>query len=99
MTTSPTASQSQVSTSSATHFMPNMEVRHMLAATSPMLRVCRRLRAVMSLMWADITLPTSTSHQLNTGTAQTCHQSFLILQSWLATLTAIVQTGDIRRLI
>ena len=28
-----------------------------------------------------------------------CHQSFLILQSWLETLTAIIQTGDIRRLI
>ena len=30
---------------------------------------------------------------------QICHQSFLILQSWLETLTAIIQTGDIRRLI
>jgi len=29
------------------------------------------------------TLPTSTNHQLNTGTIQICHQSFLILQSWL----------------
>jgi len=85
MTTSPTASQSQVSTSSATHSMPNMDVRHMFAATSLMLRVCRRLRAAMSFMWADITLPTSTNHQLNTGTTQICHQSFLILQSWLET--------------
>ena len=32
MTTSPIASQSQVSTSSATHSMPNMVVRHMFAA-------------------------------------------------------------------
>jgi len=29
----------------------------------------------------EITFPTSTSHQLNTETAQTYHQSFLILQS------------------
>jgi len=56
MTTSPTASQFQVSTSSATHFIPNMNVRHMFAATSLMLRVCRRLSAAMSFMWADITL-------------------------------------------
>ena len=41
----------------------------------------------------------ATNHQLNTGTIQICHQSFLILQSWLETLTAIIQTGDIRRLI
>ena len=47
----------------------------------------------------NITLPTSTNHQLNTGATQICHQSFLILQSWLETLTAIIQTGDIRRLI
>jgi len=99
MITSPTASQSQVSTSSATHSMPNMDVRHMFAATSLMLRVCRRLRAAMSFVWADITLPTSTNHQLNTGTTQICHQSFLILQSWLETLTAIIRTVDIRRLI
>ena len=39
------------------------------------------------------------NHQLNTGTTKICHQSFLILQSWLATLTAIIQTEDIRRLI
>jgi len=44
-------------------------------------------------------LPTSTNHQLNTGATQICHQSFLILQSWLETLTAIIQTGDIRKLI
>ena len=51
-----------------------------------MLRVCRRrLRAAMSFVWADITLPTSTNHQLNTGTTQIYHQSFLILQSWLET--------------
>ena len=101
ITTSPTASQSQVSTSSATHSMPNMDVRHMFTATSLslMLRVCRRLRAVMSFMWADITLPTFTNHQLNTGTTQICHQSFLSPQSWLETLTAIIRTGDIRRLI
>ena len=79
--------------------MPNMDVRHMFAATSLMLRVCRRLSAEMSFVWADITLPTSTNHQLNTGTTQICHQSFLIPQSWLETLTAIIQTGDIRRLI
>jgi len=30
---------------------------------------------------------------------ENCHQPFLILQSWLETLTAIIQTGDIRRLI
>ena len=42
---------------------------------------------------------TDINHQLNTGTIQICHQSFLILQSWLETLTAIIQTGDIRRLI
>ena len=41
MTTSPTASQSRVSTSSATQSMPNMDVRHMFAATSLMLRVCQ----------------------------------------------------------
>ena len=58
----------------------------------------RRLCAAMSFVWADITLPTSTNHQLNTGTTQICHQSFLILQSWLETLTAIIRTGDIRRL-
>jgi len=86
-------------TSSATHSMPNMDVRHMFAATSLMLRVCRHLCAAMSFVWADITLPTSTNHQLNTGTTQIFHQSFLILQSWLETLTAIIQTGDIRRLI
>jgi len=38
----------------------------MFAATSLMLRVCRRLSAAMSFVWADITLPTSTNHQLNT---------------------------------
>ena len=38
----------------------------MFAATYLMLRMCRRLRAVMSFVWADITLPTSTNHQLNT---------------------------------
>jgi len=32
-------------------------------------------------------------------TTQICHQSFLILQSWLETLTANIRTGDIRRLI
>jgi len=90
MMTSPTASQSQVST--ATHCMPNMDVRHMFAATSLMLHVCRRLCAEMLLVWADITLPTCTNHQLNTGTTEICHQSFLILQSWLETLTAIVLT-------
>ena len=58
-----------------------------------------RLHAAMSFVWADITLPTSTNHQLNTGTTQICHQSFLILQSWLETLIAIIRTGDIRRLI
>ena len=36
MTASLTASQSQVLTSSATHSMPNMDVRHMFAATSLM---------------------------------------------------------------
>ena len=70
MTTSPTASQSQVSSSARpTHSndsMPNMDVRHMFAATSLMLRVSRRLRAAMSFVWADITLPTSTNHQLYT---------------------------------
>jgi len=71
----------------------------MFAVTSLMLRVCRRLRAATSFVWADITLPTSTNHQLNIGTTQICHQSFLILQSWLETLTAIIRTGDIRRLI
>jgi len=62
MTTSPTASQSQVSTSSATHSMPNMDVRRMFAATSLMLRRCRRLRNAnaMSFVWADIILRTST---------------------------------------
>ena len=127
MTTSPTASQSQVSTSSATHSMPNMDMRHMFAVTSPMLHLCHCLRAVMSFVWADITLPTSTkhqlntgitqpvdvmsfvwvditlptstNHQLNTGTTQIDHQLFLILQSWLETLTAIILTRDIRRLI
>jgi len=69
------------------------------AATSLMLCVCRRLHAEMSFVWADITLPTSTSHLLNTGTTQIYHQFFLILQSWLETLTAIIRTGDIRRLI
>jgi len=98
MMTCPTTSQSRVSTSSATHSMPNMDVRRMFAATSLMLRMCRRLRAAMSFVWADITLPTSTNHQLNTGTTQICHQSFLILQSWLKTLTAIIRTGDIWRL-
>jgi len=48
-----------------------------------MLRVYRRLRAAMSFAWADITLPMSTNHQLNTGTTQICHKSFLIVQSWL----------------
>ena len=52
------------------------------AATSLMLCVCRRLHAEMSFVRANITLPTSTNHQLNTGTTQICHQSFLILQSW-----------------
>ena len=93
MMTSPTASQSQVSTSSAMHSMPNMDVRHMFAVTSLMLPVCRHLRVAMSFVWAAITLPTSTD-QLNTGTTQICHQSFLILQSWLETLTAIIQTGE-----
>jgi len=124
--------------------MPNMDVRRMFAATSLMLRVCHRLRAVMSFVWAYITLPKSTNHQLNTGITQIYHQSFLILQfsqcrqfqedakdasvsewtwtlsalaalrnalykfktylltylqSWLETLTAIIRTGDIRRLI
>ena len=51
------------------------------------------------IRWADIALPTSTSHQLNTGTAQTYHQCLLNLQSWLETLTAVIQTGDVRRLI
>ena len=51
------------------------------------------------IRWADIALPTSTSHQLNTGTAQTYHQCLFNLQSWLETLTAVIQTGDIRRLI
>ena len=41
------------------HSMPNMDVRHMFAATSLMLRMCRRLSAAMSFVWADITLPTS----------------------------------------
>ena len=41
MTTSPTASQSQVSTSSATHSMPNMDVRHMFAASSQCCDVIR----------------------------------------------------------
>jgi len=81
-----TASQSQVLTSSAIHFMPNMDVRHMSAVMFLMLRMCRHLRAAMSFLWVDITLPTSTNHQLNTGTTQVCHQSFLILQSWLETL-------------
>ena len=40
----------------------------MFAATSLMLHVCRRLSAAMSFVWADTTLPTSTKHQLNTGT-------------------------------
>jgi len=31
-----------------------------------MLHMCHRLRAAMSFVWADITLPTSTNHQLNT---------------------------------
>jgi len=99
MTTSPTISQSQVSTSSARHSMPNMDVWYMSAVTSLMLRVCCCLCAAMSFVWADITLPTTTNHQLNTGTTQICHQSFLILQSWLETLTAVIRTGDIRRLI
>ena len=43
----------------ATHSMPNMDVRHMFAATSLMLRMCRRLRAVMSSVWADIALQTT----------------------------------------
>ena len=76
----------------------HMEPSATSTATSLMLRVCRRLSAAMSFVWADITLPTPTNHQLNTGTTQICHQSFLILilQSWLETLTAIIQTGDIR---
>ena len=99
MMTSPITSQSQISTSSATHPMPNMDMRHTSTTTFLMLRVCRRLCAAMSFVWVDITWPTCTNHQLNTGTTQICHQSFLILQSWLETLTAIVQTTDIRRLI
>ena len=39
MTTSPTASQSQVSTSSATHSMPNMDVRHVRSDVSDAARV------------------------------------------------------------
>jgi len=97
--TSPTSSQSQVSTSSTTHSTPNMDVRHMFTTTSLMLCVCRRLHAAISFVWADITLPTSANHQLNTGTTQICHQSFLILQSWFETLRAIIWTGDIGRLI
>ena len=95
MMTSPTASQSQVSTSSATHAMPNMDVRRMFAATSLILHVCRCLRAVMSLVWANITLPTSTNHQLNTNLPSVLpHPAVLV-----GDLTAIIQTGDIRRLI
>ena len=66
----------------------------MFAATSMMLHVCRRLRAAMSFVWADITLPTSTNHQLNTGTTQICHQSFLILQSWLETFSTTVSRSQ-----
>ena len=62
-----TISGFELSTSLATHSMPNMDVRHMFAAMSLMLRVCRRLSAAMSFVWADITLPTSANHQLNTG--------------------------------
>jgi len=69
--------------------MPNMDVRRMFAATSLMLHMCRHLCAAMSFAWADITLPTSTNHQLNTGTTQICHQSFLILQSWLETFNIV----------
>jgi len=76
-----------------------MDVRHMFATTSLMLCVCRRLHAAISFVWADITLPTSANHQLNTGTTEICHQSFLILQSWFETLRAIIWTGDIGRLI
>ena len=97
MTSSPTASQSQVSTSSAKHSMPNMDVRH---------HVCSDVSDaahVSSTPCCDVIrvggLPTSTNHQLNTGTTQICHQSFLVLQSWLETLTAIIRTGDTRRLI
>ena len=63
MTTSPTASQSQVSTSSATHSMPNMEMRHNMFAVMSLMCACCRLHAAMSFVWADITLPTSTTIQ------------------------------------
>ena len=98
MTTRPTASQSQVSTSSATNSMPNMDVRHMFAATSLMLRVsssqCCDVIRVGGYHIANIYKP-PTEHWNNTNLPQ----SFLTLQSWLETLTAIIWTGDIRRLI
>jgi len=93
MTTSPTASQSQVSTSSATHSMPNTDVRHMSTATYDAARVssspCYDVIYVGGYHIANVYKPP-------TGTRQICHLFFLILQSCLVTLTAIIQTGDIR---
>jgi len=51
------------------------------------------------LGWKGCPFSTHLVHWKQPSPTQICHQSFLILQSWLETLTAIIQTGDIRRLI